>query len=96
MASVTTDTTRAIEEAMFFFSTNENPPVTRYDLNNGGVSVTDEWRLASTKRVDTNDFYLEAETAVRTGQVLPCPDGCSGAVGMGDEGDEDDTATSEG
>lgn len=90
MASITTDTKRAIEEAMFFFSTGENTPLTRYDINNGGVSVTDEWRLATTKRVDTNDFYLEAETALRTGQVLPCPDGCSGTSGTSGTGDEED------
>jgi hypothetical protein len=80
MASITKDTARAVEEAMFSFSFNQNAPVTTYDLNNEGVAVTDEWRLAATKRVDTNDFYLEAETALRTGQVDPCPEGCNAGL----------------
>ncbi len=76
MASITPDVARAVEEAMFLYSTGENPPLITYDLARGGVSVTDEWRFASTKRVDTNDFYAAAETAILTGQVEPCPDGC--------------------
>jgi basic membrane lipoprotein Med (substrate-binding protein (PBP1-ABC) superfamily) len=76
MMSITPDITRAIEEAMFFFSSGSNPPVTTFDLQGGGVGVTDEWRLSSTKRVDTNDFYAAAELAVKTDQVEPCPDGC--------------------
>lgn len=76
LASITTDTERAVEEAMFLRSTGENPPLIRYDLEGGGVAVTDEWRLSSTKRVDTNDFYDAAEIAILTDQVDPCPDGC--------------------
>jgi len=76
MASITPEIARAVEESMFLFSTGENPPLITYDLARGGVTVTDEWRFASTKRVDTNDFYAEAETAILTGQVEPCPDGC--------------------
>ncbi len=76
LASITTDTDRAVEESMFLRSTGENPPVLRYDLAGGGVGVTDEWRLSSTKRVDTNDFYDAAEIAILTDQVDPCPDGC--------------------
>jgi len=76
MASVTKDSARAVEEAMFFFSSGENPSVITYDLDGGGVAVTDEWRLSSTKRVDTNEFYDAAELAILTGQAEPCPDGC--------------------
>jgi hypothetical protein len=76
MASITTDVARAIEEAMFFFTSGGNPSVTTFDLQGGGVTVTDEWRTAPAKRVDTNEFYAEAETAVLTGQVEPCPEGC--------------------
>jgi hypothetical protein len=50
--------------------------------------VTDEWRLSSTKRVDTNDFYAEADLAVRTGQVEPCPDGCGVFVRQPEEAEE--------
>lgn len=76
MASITADVSRAIEEAMFFFTSGGNPPVTTFDLQGGGITVTDEWRTATATRVDTNEFYTEAEIAVRSGQVEPCPDGC--------------------
>ena len=76
MASVTADTARAVEEAMFLYSTGEMPPVITFDLALGGVSMTDEWRFAATKRVDTNDFYAAAENAILTGQADACPDGC--------------------
>ena len=76
MASITPDVARAVEEAMFLFSTGANPPVVTYDLQGGGVNITDEWRLSATKRVDTNDFYAEAEIAILTDQVEACPEGC--------------------
>jgi basic membrane lipoprotein Med (substrate-binding protein (PBP1-ABC) superfamily) len=76
LMSIVPDVARAIEEAMFFFATGGSEPITTYDLQGGGVRVTDEWRLAPTKRVDTNDFYAAAEVAVLTDQVEPCPDGC--------------------
>jgi basic membrane lipoprotein Med (substrate-binding protein (PBP1-ABC) superfamily) len=76
MASVYPDMQRAVQESMFYFSTGGNASVTTYDLAGGGVVITDEWRLSPTKRVDTNDFYSEAELAIQTGQVQACPDGC--------------------
>ncbi len=85
MASITTDVARAVEEAMFFFSQGSNPSVTTFDLQGGGVGITDEWRLSSTKRVDTNDFYAEAELAIQTGQVEACPDGCGVFINDPDE-----------
>jgi len=88
MASVTKDSGRAVEEAMFYFSQGNNPPVITYDLTGGGVAVTDEWRLSSTKRVDTNDFYAEADLAVRTGQVEPCLDGCGVFVSQPEAAEE--------
>jgi basic membrane lipoprotein Med (substrate-binding protein (PBP1-ABC) superfamily) len=76
MASIVPDTKRAVQEAMFYFSNGQGSPVITYDLNGGGVTVTDEWRTAPSKRVDTNDFYAEAEVAILTDQVEPCPEGC--------------------
>lgn len=76
MASIVPDVARAVEEAMYLFSSGQNPPLITYDLAEGGITVTDEWRTSPTKRVDTNEFYDEAELAILTGQVEACPDGC--------------------
>lgn len=80
MASIVPDVARAVEEGLYYFSTGEGPTVITYDLAGGGLSVTDEWRVSPTKRVDTNDFFDAAELAILTDQVEPCPDGCGAFV----------------
>lgn len=76
MVSIVPDVDRAVEEAMFLFSRGQNQPLVTFDLAGGGITMTDEWRVSPTKRVDTNEFYDEAELAIMTDQVGPCPDGC--------------------
>lgn len=79
MASIIPDVERAVQEAMYLFSTPPTElfePVITFDLAQGGISMTDEWRTSPTKRVDTNDFFDAAQLAVLTDQVDACPDGC--------------------
>lgn len=76
MASIVPDVSRAVEEALYFWSRGENPKVNTYDLARDGVTMTDEWRVSPTKRVDTNEFHDAARLAIETGQVEACPDGC--------------------
>ena len=81
LASIVPDVAGAVEEAMYYFSVGGSPSAITYDLARGGVTVTDEWRLSPTKRVDTNEFYDAAELAVITQQANPCPDGCGVVIG---------------
>ncbi|MEX1336509.1 MAG: BMP family ABC transporter substrate-binding protein [Candidatus Limnocylindrales bacterium] len=76
MTSIVPDVARAVEEGMYYFSTGGGPPVITYDLSGGGVTMTEEWFVSPTKRVDTNEFFDAAKLAIQTDQVEPCPDGC--------------------
>ena len=77
ITSVTKDLARGVDEAMYAFAGNEVLPLLSYDLASGGVAVTDEWRTKiSTLPVDTADYYQSAETAIKTGQLDPCPGDC--------------------